>query len=74
MVLHRPCHMESWVGHCVDTDFNMTLLNIHHSVLDGLCHLHPLHKNGESAPSKGAYVDFLASRQALPSVYDAHLE
>ena len=74
MILHASCHVESWVSHSIDSNFDMTLLDVHDGILDRLCHLHSLHYDWKSSSCEGANCHLFARSKALTRVYYTHLE
>ena len=73
MVFHCSCHMERWVSHCVNTNFDMSLFNVHDCIFDCFCHLHFLHQHRQASSSECTHIDFLTGSQSLSSINYAQL-
>ena len=73
MILHGPSDMKSWVCYSVNANLDMTLFNVHCSILDSLCHLHPEHQHWEPTPRESTYSNFLTWRKSLSAIDYSHI-
>ena len=73
MVFHVAVNVEGRISHCLHANLNVSLLDVHHSLLDCLRHFKSLHDDWQSSSAKGRDIDLLALSQTLPLGNQAHL-
>ena len=74
MVLHVSIDVECWICDCLNSNFDMALLDIHASLFHGFCHLEALQNHGQPPAAEHGHVELFALIKALSRVNQTHFK